>query len=213
VGGGKRFIFWDDYRPVEFAHEKTVPVSLFLSLFVGQHCEVQVSQSFNDGNKDIQWKQGVVFTGKEEGMWEPTRFVSAEDVRHMRNRVVEFRFMVPMVEGALRDVISCPCCMAKWIVNGSSAGDAVPALQPVLPVLALDEHQDSHRVMAIFGLKDLMAAVRVPVAVCVSVLEDLEGLGAVRVSELTVADWESLNAWSLLRPLQKRRLLEHCGAQ
>ena len=35
----KRFIFWDDYRPVEYAHEKTVPVSLFLSLFIGQPTE------------------------------------------------------------------------------------------------------------------------------------------------------------------------------
>ena len=210
VGGGKRFIFWDDYRPVEFAHEKTVPVSLFLSLFVGQHCEVQVSQSFNDGNKDIQWKHGVVFTGKEEGMWEPTKFVSPEDIRHMRNRVVEFRFSVPMLEGALKDVISCPCCMARWIVNGSFAGDAALALQPVLPV---QEQLNSDRVTAIAGFKELMSAVKAPVPVCEAVLEDLEGLGAARVSELTSADWESLNAWSLLRPLQKRRLLQQCGAQ
>eukprot|EP00974_Lingulodinium_polyedra_P046933 4500439-Lingulodinium_polyedra.AAC.1 len=37
----QRFIFWGDYRPMEYAHERTVPVSLFLSLFIGQHTEIQ----------------------------------------------------------------------------------------------------------------------------------------------------------------------------
>ena len=64
----KRFIFWDDYRPVEFAHKETVPVATFLSLFIGKDTEVQVSQSFNDGNLDVKWPRGVVFTAKEEGL-------------------------------------------------------------------------------------------------------------------------------------------------
>ena len=212
MGGAKRFIFWDDFRPVEFAHEKTVPVSLFLSLFVGQYSEIQVSQSFNDGNKDIQWKHGVVFTGKAEGLWEPTKVVSAEDVRHMRNRVVEFTFTTTLADGALHDVQSCAPCMARWIVNASNAGDAAPALQPVLPVqVAAGPLQE--RSMAITGFHDMMAAVRFPATVCEAVLEDLENLGAASVSELTMADWTSLNAWSLLRPLEQRRLLHHCGVQ
>ena len=33
---------------------------------------------------DVEWKRGVVFTGKQEGLWGPTKRVSAEDVRHMR---------------------------------------------------------------------------------------------------------------------------------
>eukprot|EP00973_Karenia_brevis_P015036 2052421-Karenia_brevis.AAC.1 len=69
----KRFIFWDDYRPVDYAAEKTIPVSLFLSLFIGQHTEIQASQSFNDGNKDIRWQRGVVFTAKQNGLWDPTK--------------------------------------------------------------------------------------------------------------------------------------------
>lgn len=92
AGGRKRFIFWDDFRPVEFAHEKTVPVSLFLSLFIGKSTEIQVSQSFNDGNKDVKWNRGVVFTAKQEGLWQSTSRISEEDIGHMRNRVREFVF-------------------------------------------------------------------------------------------------------------------------
>jgi hypothetical protein len=37
----KRFIFWDDFRPVEYANDDCVPVQLFLSLFIGQSTEIQ----------------------------------------------------------------------------------------------------------------------------------------------------------------------------
>ena len=52
----KRFLFWDDYRPVEYA-QSTVEVSTLLSLFTGHPFEVQVSQSFNDGNPDFECRQ------------------------------------------------------------------------------------------------------------------------------------------------------------
>ena len=215
AGFGKRFVFWDDYRPVEFATEKTVPVSLFLSLFVGQHCEIQVSQSFNDGNSDVRWQRGVAFTAKLEGLWEPTKAVSPEDIRHMRNRVREFHFSVPMADSSLKDVVSCAPCMAKWVVNESKAGDAGSVLQPVLPVQAVGRNNEplsEDRVMAVAGFREMMAAVRAP-SVAEAILEDLETLGAARVSELTLSDWMALNSWSLLRPLQQRRLLQHVGAQ
>ena len=95
----KRLIFWDDYRPVEYAQEKTVPISLFLTLFIGQHSEIQISQSFNDGNLDVKWKRGVVFTGKHEGLWIPTKNVTEEDIKHTRNRVQEFLFHATMPQG------------------------------------------------------------------------------------------------------------------
>ena len=60
---GKRFLLWDDYSPVEYG-QKTVPVSTFLSLFQGQPFEVQLSQAFNDGNVDFQWRRGCVLTAK-----------------------------------------------------------------------------------------------------------------------------------------------------
>lgn len=64
---GKRFIYWDEYRPVEFAARGTVPVGTFLSLFGGGSLEIQVSQSFQNGNAELQWKRGAAMTAKDEG--------------------------------------------------------------------------------------------------------------------------------------------------
>ena len=129
----KRFIFWDEFRPVEFAHHYTVPVATFLSIFQGKETEIQVSQSFNDGNLDVAWKRGAVFTAKEEGLWMPTCKVSAEDVRHLRNRVEEFRFTHVMPEGSFHDVVLCAPCMANWILKYSdeaATGSVPPAMAP-----------------------------------------------------------------------------------
>ena len=121
----KRFIMWDDYRPVEFAHKDTVPVATFLSLFIGQNTEIQASQSFNDGNLDVKWNRGVVFTAKTEGLWDHTSKVSAEDVRHIKNRVQEFLFTAVVPD--LKDVEPCAPCMARWILKYSSGGRAACA--------------------------------------------------------------------------------------
>ena len=127
----KRFILWGDYRPVEFAHHYTVPTAAFLSLFIGKPTEIQVSQSFNDGNADVHWQRGVVFTAKEEGLWTPTSRVSAEDVRHLQNRVEMFRFSHSIV--ALRDVESCAPCMARWILEFSASAAAGSVQRPLPP--------------------------------------------------------------------------------
>ena len=206
VNGGKRFIFWDDFRPVEFAHEKTVPVSVFLSLFIGKHAEIQVSQSFNDGNADVQWKKGVVFTGKQEDLWEPTKRVGLEDIRHMRNRCKEFKFLEILEDGSLVDVVPCASCMCKWICRGAAAWDAQAGLQPVLPIQQPPK-TDMEHVAVVAGLSDLLAVLQVPQSVGVALQQELEQLGAVHVTELSAGDWERLESWSLLRPLQKRRLL------
>ena len=213
VGGTKRFILWDDFRPVEFAHEKTVPVSLFLSLFVGQHTEIQVSQSFNDGNKDVSWNRGVVFTGKQEGLWETTKRVSAEDVRHMRNRVQEFVFSAVLPDHSLQDVTSCARCMSAWIVRGAAEFDAAAVLRSA-PCQAPPRVQSSRveRAPAPPGFAELVAAVQLPSSVAESLLRDLEALGAVTVGELRLADWEGLDVWPSLRLLQKRRLLDYLHA-
>ena len=58
-----------------------------------------------------------------------------------------------------------------------------------------------------------LRAVQPASAVAMAIVEDLEELGAVRVGELSVADWEASRSWDLLRPLQKRRLQQHIGAQ
>ena len=54
-------------------------------------------------------------TAKEDGLWAPTTRVPPEDVRHLQNRVEEFRFTHVM--RAIKDVESCAPCMARWITH------------------------------------------------------------------------------------------------
>ncbi|CAK0878955.1 unnamed protein product [Prorocentrum cordatum] len=208
ASGTKRFIFWDDFRPVEFAHEKTVPVSLFLSLFVGQHTEIQVSQSFNDGNKDVCWNHGAVFTGKLEGLWGTTNKVGAEDIRHMQNRARQFPFTSVLSDGSLQDVLSCAPCMTAWIVREAAKFDAVGVFRPApaAPVGA------DAGVPPVSGFDDLMSDARIPRAQADALLADVRAMGAVAVDEVLPADWVRLNSWALLLPLQKRRLLGQIGS-
>ena len=139
----KRFIFWDDFRPIEFAHHNTIPTATFLSLFIGKETEIQVSQSFNDGNLDVAWKRGVVFTAKEDGLWIPTARVPPEDAHHIRNRVEEFRFAHVMPEGSFKDVDSCDPCLAAWITRLSSEAAIwnVPRPMPAACVAGSMEHE------------------------------------------------------------------------
>ena len=203
----KRFIFWDDYRPVEFAHEKTVPVATSLSLFIGKETEIQVSQSFNDGNLDVKWSRGVVFTAKEKGLWDATRGVSDEDVRHLRNRVEEFRFthVVP----ALKDVESCAPCMGRWIRKFSDEAAAMPPpmvafVAPVVDAPAVD-------FSVVNGLVDTMGSARLAGPSVGALFSDVLALGAIDVSELTLSDWQQLPSWSTLRALEARRLVAALG--
>ena len=213
VDSGKRFIFWDEFQPVAYASDKTLPVPLFLSLFIGKHTEIQVSQAFNDGNKDIQWNRGAVFTAKLEGLWLPSRQVSAEDIVHIRNRVKEFVFTHPMQQSGLKEVCPCAPCMCQWIIQGARSWDTACGVSSVPQGPSSSTVLSSSivpRVHAIQGLSDCLGALQAPPATCKALLEDLEQLGAVRVAELTAADWESLSAWGMLLPLQRRRLL-HCA--
>ena len=119
----KRFIFWDDFCPVQYAHKETIPVPTFLSLFIGKDTEIQVSQSFNDGNLDVAWRRGVVMTAKEDGLWTSTAKVTPEDVRHLKNRVEEFHFTHVITD--LKDVESCAPCMARWIMHYAGGDGAM----------------------------------------------------------------------------------------
>jgi len=195
----KRFILWDDFRPVEFAHKDTIPVATFLSLFIGKDTEIQVSQSFHDGNLDVRWKRGVVFTAKEEGLWEATSKVLAEDVRHLRNRVEEFRF--DQVVRSLKDVESCAPCMARWILKYAeeAAYGSVPA-----PLQQPSSHAaDASR---LGGFADLMAAAKMTGPVVSDLLGEAIAVGAIDVEELALQDWQALPSWGSLRPLEVRRL-------
>ena len=200
---GKRFIFWDDYRPVEYAHEKTVPTSAFLSLFIGKNTEIQASQSFSDGNPDVQWNRGVVFTAKSEGLWEPTVKVSPEDIRHIRNRVEEFQFA--SVVSDLKDVESCASCMARWIRKYSTETPPPP------PVAAGDVGTPGPTSASVAGFVEKMASVKLTGEIVDCFLADVVATGAVHINELALADWQGLPTWKKLRPMEVRRLASAIG--
>jgi hypothetical protein len=209
--GKKRLIFWDDYPPVEYAAEKTVPASLFLSLFIGKFVEIAASGSFNDGNMDVSWNHGVIFTGRHEGLWTPNKRVSAEEVRHMRNRVEEFLFMVPMEIGALKDVTSCCVHMAQWIVDGANKYDAREGLRG-MPGPAAAASQCAGVVPTIAGLQELLAHVMLDEETSDAFCKELAAIGALDVVELQIDDWESLEVLTQFKLLQRRRLFAHINA-
>ena len=70
---------------------------------------------------------------------------------------------------------------------------------------------DTGRVFAITGLQALLDIVSLPIGVAEALLEDLEELGAVSVAEPSRAELEGLQFWSLLKPLQMKRLVQHLG--
>ena len=202
------FLFWDDYRPVEYAHDRTITVSLFLSLFIGQHTEIQVSQAFNDGNKDVQWKRGAVFTAKCKGLWDPTSHVSSEDVDHIRNRCQEFVFSHQFPKTELKTVDPCVTHMAKWIVEGANSHDASMVMRPPLIPAAPSVDDNKTRADAIQGMSSLLTVLHLQPQLEDKMLLGLEDMGAVDVKELDREDWEALEVWHSLRVLQKRRLLQ-----
>ncbi len=204
----KKFLFWDDYRPVQYA-QATVEVATLLSLFNGFPFEVQVSQSFNDGNPDFEWRRGAVVTAPEEKLWEPSGVVTAEDVRHMRNRFEEFH--VHAIVKKLRESDACAIHMCKWIVAGAAEADAQAVLQaPALPlVTASAQSYGANSAEGLHGMSVLVAAVKLPAASAAALEAEILALGAVHVQELTADDWKSLSAWPSLRPFEQRRLLAH----
>lgn len=199
----KRFLFWDDYRPVQYA-QKTIEVSTFLSLFTGQPFEIQVSQSFNDGNIDFQWNRGAVMTAKEQDLWKPFGDVTEEDVFHMQSRVEVFRCTAKVPN--LRSTEPCPACMCTWIRDAAAAADARPALQPVLPFEAAARDDAGHR--SLVGLRELAAKAQVAnEAFLRAAQEELLRLGAVHVNEVSQREWQALRGWGQLQVFEQRRFL------
>ena len=199
----RRFIFWDDFRPVEFAHAGTIPVATFLSLFIGKDTEIQVSQSFNDGNLDVCWKRGVVFTAKMDGLWTPTTKVSAEDVRHLKNRVEEFCFMQTLT--SLEEVDSCAPCMARWIMKYS---DEAAAGRVPLPLTADSRSSGSGHVVL---LAEVLAVAGLPEALASSISAEVAQVGVEHVRELGLADWQALPSWRFLSAQQVCRVVAAAG--
>ena len=149
----------------------------------------------------------IVFTNKEDGLWNTTSKVSAEDIDHLKARVELFRFTHQFVSpGDRPDGDSVPECghhLAKWIVEACGKYDASQVLNPA-PLLPVDARSDESAVVNLGSWLDLA---RPPKRVRVAMVAEIVGLGALNVQELTQEDWERLPSWSCLRPLERRRLL------
>jgi len=205
----KRFMYLDEYNMVEYASfpakSPTIPKTMQLKLFSGQRLEITVSQSFQNGMPDVRWTRGVAMTMKLKGLWEPTSVVSAEDICHFRSRVEQFN-ATEVVTGKLKDTTKCKECFCQWVVQGASAW-ALRSGSP-LPTLGGNAASVSESGRhGVEGLAAFLASASLPQAVSQKLAEDVVALGAVRVSELTRADWEGLASWGSLRPLEQRRLL------
>ena len=83
---GKRFIFFDDYRPIEYC-QSTIDLPTFLSLFQGAWLEIKQSQAFSNGYADYRWQKGVCMAAKDEKLWVPYGLIGPEEVAHIQNRL------------------------------------------------------------------------------------------------------------------------------
>ena len=123
--GKARFIYFDDYRPVDYAalppQNPTIPSTLLLAMLCGQPFDVTVSQSFNDGHPEMEWHRGIALTALEEGLWDPKPGVSREEIRHMQSRVLQFRATHSIPEEDFEDAPKCPESWCRWVVTGSVA--------------------------------------------------------------------------------------------
>lgn len=186
------------------ARKPTIPASTMLKLLGGQFFEVQVSQSFHDGNKDCRWRRGIVITSKSEGLWSPRGVVTPEDVAHLRNRVEQFTAVSQLDKKSLRAVAPCRYSFCKWVTSASKAFAERRVLQ--LPVFGGDLGNTSG-ISAVAGLLALLESASIPVEMRERLSVEAFALGAVTVDELTRDDWHSLPSWGALKPLQQRRLL------
>ena len=109
-------------------------------------------------------------------------------------------------------LVSCPVCMCRWIVAGAAALDAALGLQPALSIPSgVASKLDVARVSAILGLEELLCVLSLCQGAAIALVEDLEELGAISVKEPTFAEWECLGVWAVLKPLQRRRLMQQLG--
>lgn len=175
---------------------------------------MQVSQSFNDGNVDFEWRCGAVVTAKEEGLWTPTRDVSAEDIRHMQSRFELFRVSAQVP--CLRATDPCAIHMARWIRNAAMASDARQLVQRPLPLAApspvaahvhlLPRSTGASRMPSVEGMEELAFETRLLPSVAAAIEQELVELGAVHIRELMATEWPQLRTWAQLKPLEQRRL-------
>ena len=206
----KRFVFWDECSPVELATNDVLSVTTFKAAFGGKWFEIQRAQSHHDGNQDFRWQRGAVFTNKAKGLWTPTEAVSAEDIQHLQSRVECFAFTHKVVPpgGRPKTTPQCACHMSRWIRDGASAYDA---MQLVQPPQAWTAQADRSAVAdgSVTDLESFLDAASLPSSAREALAREVVATGAVNVQELTRQDWEKLEAWQLLKPLERRRVFKH----
>jgi len=182
---GKRFLYWDDYRPVEFAATGTVDVPTFLSLFQSDFVEIKVSQSFQDGNSDMAWLHGACMTAKDHELWKlipPIKDkvpVTAECIHHMQGRVEQFTARVSLEQGGrvLRDVPKCKESFCKLIVEDSTAfalREVPSAVPPATPsdAAAAGDGADQTTGLGVTGFANLMRNAKIPPLAAAQLLQD-----------------------------------------
>ena len=201
---GKRFVYFDEYSPVEYARDKIISVTTFKKAFGGKYFEIQCPKNWCDGNRDFKWDRGVIFTNKEDGLWNTVRGVSEEDIGHMKARVELFRFTYQFVQPgenvAKETVPECRRCFSKWIVEACAAHDANEGLRS-LPLLPEVEHA------GVNNLNSFLDMAKVPARLRLAIARDISALGALDVNELSQADWDALPTWPLLKICERRRIL------
>jgi len=205
----KRFVLWDEFDPVEFAHEGVFSISTFKKAFGGQYFEVQMAQNWHDGKKDFTWQHGVVFTNKAAGLWKPTDAVSLEDIRHLQSRVELFHFghrvVAPGSRPRLGMIPQCRHHLAKWIREGAEAFDVAQGLLQI-PAAASDAVGSATADIA--DLDQFLEAAKLPEHARQTIARDVAATGAVHVQELTRGDWEGLPSWASLKIMEQRRVLQ-----
>ena len=198
----KVFAYLDDYRFIEYAcfpkQAPAVPVPTLLKFMSGQAFEVKVSGSFAESNPDITWDKGMVITAKAEGLWDLlTDTVSREDVRHIKNRVLQFTADgAPLEDGALKKTHPCKVCFAKWLIADSQE-TSVPATPAPQPSPTLPDQLDEY-LKGVFEAANLEVKLELAAAWC-------QEMGADEPVDLVENFADFCEALSL-KPLQEKRL-------
>ena len=141
-------------------------------------------------------------------MWKPCGDVSEEDVGHMKNRCYPFSATAVLLN--LKETVPCACHMCKWIVAGASQSDADSILSMIAPQRPLHAgHDGAVAGSSVTDLEEFMRSAMIPAEAHAVIARDVRATGAVHIQELTKTDWEQLESWQLLKPLERRRVLQY----
>jgi len=213
-----RFVYWDEYYPVEYAHTGCVPVDAFLTVYQGKKAEARAAQTHHDGNPEISWSRGVAMTGPNEGLWDPkakngpgTFAVTRENIRHMQGRVEQFEATHEMLRINFKDVPNCKETFCAVVVADSTAF-AYRAVPVAVPRAAGAPGSDAGSAEAgaahLLGFEEFVARAAIPAEAARRLELEMVNAGAVHVGELTKVDWEASAAWGTLGVFVRRRILD-----